>query len=141
MPCESVNQTRLCASTAVPTPLLALDVQRGGMPGCPGAFPLDAISAALLAQRLLPCVARARALLAVDGLRLSAPCQRQNPPTNALASSPLRQPGGSSFRLWTLPPPSTTSSGRRAAIRRVTTSATYLRHFFLPYRSSPRLPT
>src|SRR6266511_638209 len=141
MPCESVNQTRLCASTAVPTPLFALDVQRGGIPGCPGALPLDAVTADLLAQRLLPRVARERTLLALDGLRLSAPCQRQNPPTKALASSPLRQPVGCFFRLWTLPPPSTTSSGRRAAIKRVTTSATYLRHFFLPYRSSPRLPT
>src|SRR5512146_402798 len=37
MPCDSVNQTRLWALVAVPTPLLALDVQRGGIPGQPGA--------------------------------------------------------------------------------------------------------
>src|SRR6266700_874015 len=100
MPCERVNQTRLCASIAVPTPLLALDVQRGGMPGCPGALPLDAITTQCPFLRL----ARGRALLAADGLRLPASCQRRNPPTNALASSPLRQPGGSFFRLLTLPP-------------------------------------
>ena len=32
-----VNQTRLVSDNAVPTPLLALDVQRGGIPGRPGA--------------------------------------------------------------------------------------------------------
>jgi len=31
-----VNQTRLSARAAVPTALLALDVQRGGIPGDPG---------------------------------------------------------------------------------------------------------
>jgi hypothetical protein len=31
-----VNQTRLSACKAVPTALLALDVQRGRMPGDPG---------------------------------------------------------------------------------------------------------
>src|SRR5438067_13855740 len=37
MPWLSANHTRLEAVSAVPTPLLALDVQRGGMPGQPGA--------------------------------------------------------------------------------------------------------
>ena len=37
MPWLSVNQTRLTGEIAVPTPLLALEVQRGGMPGQPGA--------------------------------------------------------------------------------------------------------
>ena len=37
MPWLRVNQTRLTAERAVPTPLLALEVQRGGMPGQPGA--------------------------------------------------------------------------------------------------------
>src|SRR5476651_2578862 len=37
MPWLSVNQTRERSDSAVPTPLLALDVQRGGMPGWPGA--------------------------------------------------------------------------------------------------------
>jgi hypothetical protein len=32
-----VNQTRLCRFSAVPIPLLALEVQRGGIPGPPGA--------------------------------------------------------------------------------------------------------
>jgi len=32
-----VNQTRLPASSAVPTPTFALEVQRAGMPGHPGA--------------------------------------------------------------------------------------------------------
>jgi hypothetical protein len=35
MPWLMVNQTRLSARAAVPTALLALDVQRGGMPGDP----------------------------------------------------------------------------------------------------------
>lgn len=34
---ERVNQTRLVAVSAVPTPDLALDVQRGSIPGQPGA--------------------------------------------------------------------------------------------------------
>jgi hypothetical protein len=32
----SVNQARLSALAEVPTALLALEVQRGGMPGVPG---------------------------------------------------------------------------------------------------------
>ena len=36
MPWLSVNQTRLSRLTAVPMPLLALDVQRAGSPGQPG---------------------------------------------------------------------------------------------------------
>src|SRR2546430_962428 len=38
MPWLSVNQTRLAAPSAVPTPLLALDVHRAPMPGQPGAY-------------------------------------------------------------------------------------------------------
>src|SRR5947207_3409913 len=38
MPWLSVNQTRLAAPSAVPTPLLALEVHRGAMPGQPGAY-------------------------------------------------------------------------------------------------------
>ena len=37
MPWLTVNQTRPLRPRAVPTPLLALEVQRGGMPGQPGA--------------------------------------------------------------------------------------------------------
>src|SRR5207253_4089894 len=37
-PWLSVNHTRLLAPRAVPTPVLALDVQRGGIPGHPGAY-------------------------------------------------------------------------------------------------------
>src|SRR4051812_26516411 len=40
MPWLRVNQTRLIKLRAEPTPVLALDVQRGGIPGCPGAWPL-----------------------------------------------------------------------------------------------------
>src|SRR6185312_367291 len=36
MPWLMVNQTRLLALAAVPTPLLALDVHRGEIPGAPG---------------------------------------------------------------------------------------------------------
>src|SRR4051812_46416576 len=39
MPWLSVNQTRLAFDSAVPTPDLALDVQRAGTPGAPGAMP------------------------------------------------------------------------------------------------------
>src|SRR5260221_12963731 len=38
MPWLSVNQTRLAAPSAVPTPLLALEVHRARMPGQPGAY-------------------------------------------------------------------------------------------------------
>ena len=38
MPWLRVNQTAAVAPSAVPTPLLALDVQRAGMPGQPGAW-------------------------------------------------------------------------------------------------------
>src|SRR5690349_4637607 len=38
MPWLMVNQTRLSFPTEVPTPLLALEVQRAGMPGQPGAL-------------------------------------------------------------------------------------------------------
>ena len=38
MPWLVVNQTRLCKFSAVPTPLFALEVQRGGIPGQPGAY-------------------------------------------------------------------------------------------------------
>jgi hypothetical protein len=37
MPWLTVNHTRLERLNAVPTPVFALDVQRGGMPGHPGA--------------------------------------------------------------------------------------------------------
>jgi hypothetical protein len=37
MPWLIVNHTLLCWFSAVPMPLFALDVQRGGMPGQPGA--------------------------------------------------------------------------------------------------------
>jgi hypothetical protein len=37
MPWLKVNQTRLLLPRAVPTPVLALDVQRAGIPGPPGA--------------------------------------------------------------------------------------------------------
>jgi hypothetical protein len=50
--------------------------------------------------------------------------QMRNPPRNALALLPARQPGGKSFSFFTLPPPRTTSSGSRAAIKRATISAT-----------------
>src|SRR5213078_330317 len=49
---------------------------------------------------------------------------RRNPPRNALALSPARQPEGSSLSFLALPPPSTTSSGSMAATNRSTTSAT-----------------
>jgi hypothetical protein len=37
MPWLNVNQTRLLLLRAVPTPTFALEVQRGVMPGAPGA--------------------------------------------------------------------------------------------------------
>jgi hypothetical protein len=37
IPWLSVNQTRLLSLRAVPTPVLALEVQRTGIPGPPGA--------------------------------------------------------------------------------------------------------
>src|ERR1700690_110672 len=37
MPWLRVNHTRLCWFSAVPTPVFALDVQRGSIPGHPGA--------------------------------------------------------------------------------------------------------
>jgi hypothetical protein len=37
IPWLNVNQTRLWLLNAVPTPVLALEVQRGAMPGAPGA--------------------------------------------------------------------------------------------------------
>src|SRR6266404_2321333 len=45
-----------------------------------------------------------------DWLRVElwAVSHRRNPPRKALRLSPARQPGGSFFNLWTLPPPSTT---------------------------------
>src|ERR1700746_3125159 len=67
--------------------------------------------------------------------------QTRKPPRNALSLSPARLPEGSSFSFFTLPPPRTTSSGSRAATRRFTTSVTKLRHFFLPYFFTPRIPT
>src|SRR5579864_4040467 len=39
MPWLSVNQTWLCPVGGVPTPDWALEVQRGSMPGAPGAMP------------------------------------------------------------------------------------------------------
>src|SRR5438093_7205164 len=38
MPWLSVNQTRLAAPSAVPTPLVALEVHRAPRPGQPGAY-------------------------------------------------------------------------------------------------------
>src|SRR5579863_8368937 len=38
MPWLRVNQTLLCWLSAVPAPVLALEVQRGGIPGQPGAY-------------------------------------------------------------------------------------------------------
>ena len=79
-----------------------------------------------------------RAFPEVEELRRLFFCQRRNPPTNALALSPARQPGGSSFSFLTFPPPKTTSSGSRAAMRRATTSATCLPPFLFaqPFESA-----
>src|SRR5262245_61421024 len=74
-------------------------------------------------------------------LRFCAFSQSRKPPIKASALSPARQPGGSSLSFLTLPPPITISSGCSAAISRSTTSATFFRHFFLPYLSRARLPT
>jgi len=38
MPWLMVNHTRLAGLRDVPTPLFALDVQRAGLPGHPGAY-------------------------------------------------------------------------------------------------------
>src|SRR3954469_13275999 len=46
MPWLNVNQARLSRLTAVPRPLLALDVQRAGMPGHPGANTVGASATA-----------------------------------------------------------------------------------------------
>jgi hypothetical protein len=45
MPWLMVNHSGLCDESAVPTPLLALDVQRAGIPGAPGASPFVVICA------------------------------------------------------------------------------------------------
>jgi hypothetical protein len=39
-----VNQTLLVRLSDVPTPLLALDVQRGGIPGHPGAYLVESLT-------------------------------------------------------------------------------------------------
>jgi hypothetical protein len=44
MPWLSVNHTRLLRFSAVPTPLLALEVQRGEMPGHPGAAIVESLT-------------------------------------------------------------------------------------------------
>src|SRR5262245_236546 len=79
--------------------------------------------------------------IAIDGLPSRDSSHTRKPPKNALALSPTRQPGGSSFSFLTFPPPKTTSSGWSAAVSRITTSFTVSRHFFLPRRNSPRMPT
>jgi hypothetical protein len=43
MPWLKVNHTRLLRFSAVPMPVLALDVQRGGIPGQPGAKILESL--------------------------------------------------------------------------------------------------
>src|SRR5271165_313259 len=68
-------------------------------------------------------------------------CHIRNPPKNALALLPARQPFGSSLSCLTLPPPRTTSSGSRAATKAATTASTFFLHFFLPTRSNARAPT
>src|SRR5208337_5521001 len=74
-------------------------------------------------------------LAAVRAARGRSPsCHSRNPPRNALALLPARQPLGSSLRTLTLPPPRTTSSGSRAASRAAMTSSTFFLHFFLPTR-------
>src|SRR5262245_58239929 len=65
----------------------------------------------------------------------------RNPPRNAWPLLPLRTPGGSRLINFALPPPRTTSSASSAALRRAMTSMTYLRHFLLPNRLRPALPT
>ena len=57
MPWESVNQTGEAADSAVPTPFLALDVQRASMPGAPGA--LSWMGGAIPGE----CIVRLRQLL------------------------------------------------------------------------------
>jgi len=44
MPWLNVNHTRLCWFNAVPTPLFALEVQRGGIPGQPGAYRSESLT-------------------------------------------------------------------------------------------------
>ena len=53
---------------------------------------------------------------AFEGCRRGLPPTRRNPPRNALALSPARQPGGSSFSFLTLPPqePRRRVRGRRS---------------------------
>ena len=49
---------------------------------------------------------------------------RRNPPVNACALSPIRQPFGSFFNFFALPPPSTMSSGASASISRAVPTST-----------------
>jgi hypothetical protein len=62
MPWLSVNQVRLIAVWAVPTPDLALEVQRGSMPGQPGAS-----QAGAWGQGLIIPPGERRAVLTADG--------------------------------------------------------------------------
>ncbi len=52
MPWLTVNQTLLCWLRAVPAPVLALEVQRGGMPGQPGAKRGESLMNEFLGQTL-----------------------------------------------------------------------------------------
>src|SRR6266446_5243771 len=74
-----------------------------------------------------PCVA-ACASGGREDLEAWLPSHRRNPPRNALALLPARQPGRISSSFLTFPPPKITYSGSRAAMRRAITSTTCCRH-------------
>src|SRR5512136_2667521 len=72
MPKPSVNHTRLAAFRLAPTPLFALDVQRAGIPGQPGASSLLADMASSRAtgrRRQEPALARPGCPVAINGRR------------------------------------------------------------------------
>lgn len=54
MPWLIENHTRLTGEAAVPTPVFALEVQRGSMPGQPGGFEGDSLTASVFVGGELP---------------------------------------------------------------------------------------
>jgi hypothetical protein len=73
MPWLIVNQTLLCWLSAVPTPVFALDVQRGAIPGQPGVWWMEGSFIYGLSSSRAP-----RAVMVVQFVILSQPSAAKN---------------------------------------------------------------
>ena len=108
MPWLSVNQTRLAKLNAVPTPLLALEVQRGVIPGQPGADCVSvsvAVSVSAIVVRAPSQADQGEPRLRIDLLaevlrRLDEDHLERRPDVRLIRWPPLVEPSDRPMTTW-----------------------------------------